>query len=210
MREEDSCDLLRRSQTGDQEALHALLVRHYPALLAFARFRMNPLLRAHASTEDLVQSTCRELLQRAEGFDYRGEEAFRAWLFKALLHKLQNHERHLLAQKRDVRRNKVLSDDSALAAFYSSTLCPEGELLAVERIQALERALDSLPEHYREVISLSRFARLSRAAVAEAMGRSEDSVRSLLTRALVALAGALDAARPDGGAGPQEPRTPRA
>ena len=52
--------------------------------------------------------------------------------------------------------------------------------------------LDALPAHYREVIALSRIARLPRALVALRMQRTEASVRNLLTRALVALAEALD------------------
>ena len=52
----------------------------------------------------------------------------------------------------------------------------------------LEAAFDDLPEHYREVVTLSRIAQLSRAEIARQMGRTEASVRNLLSRALIALA----------------------
>ncbi len=191
-----SGNLLQRSLSGDAVALAALMQRHLPGARAFVRVRMSPLLRAHESGSDLVQSACRELLAKAAGFEYRGEEAFRAWLFTAVLNKLLKQERELRAQKRDARRQVALDAHSGadgLAACYSQVLSPSGALIAEERVRALEVAFDDLPDHYREVISLSRIARLSRAQVAEQMGRSQDSVRNLLPRALVALAEVLKA-----------------
>ncbi len=75
-----------------------------------------------------------------------------------------------------------------LAACYSSVLSPSRQLITEERIRALEAAFDALPDDYREVIALSRIVRLSRAQVAEQMGRTDDSVRNLMPRALAALA----------------------
>jgi RNA polymerase sigma factor (sigma-70 family) len=185
----DSSDLLRRSTAGDRAAFDTLLARHLPGVRAFARLRMSPLLRAHESESDLVQSACRDVLAKAEGFEYRGEAAFRAWLYTAVLHKLRTKERGLRAQKRDARRRAQPGDaGDPLAACYAQVLSPSAAAMAAERVQALERAFDALPEHYREVISLSRIARLDRASVAAQMGRSEDSIRNLLHRALAQLA----------------------
>jgi RNA polymerase sigma-70 factor (ECF subfamily) len=52
-------------------------------------------------------------------------------------------------------------------------------------------ALESLPEHYREVIVLRHLEELPFADVARRMGRSVDSVKHLWTRALASLQGAL-------------------
>ena len=56
----------------------------------------------------------------------------------------------------------------------------------------VERALAELPEHYREVITLSRVVGLSHKEVAESMGRSEGATRVLLHRALGELADVLE------------------
>jgi len=192
MRHEDSGELLRRHGSGDRLALETLLRQHYPSVRAFVRVRMSALLRAHESAEDLVQSACRELLGKLDGFEYQGEEAFRAWLFTGVLHKLRHRERDLRAQKRDARREAREADAASLAECYASALSPSQQMVAEEQVRALEAAFDSLPEHYREVISLSRLARLSRARVAAVMGRTEDAIRNLLPRALVALASALE------------------
>jgi RNA polymerase sigma factor (sigma-70 family) len=171
-----------------------LLVKALPDLRNYVRFNSSPQLRQLDSTTDLVQSACRELLGKIDAFEYRGEEAFRGWLFTAVLHKLLTKERDLRAQKRDARREVDLGGHGStdgLAACYSSVLSPTRQLVAAERVRELEAAFDSLPEHFREVITLSRIAKLSRVQVAEQMGRTEASVRNLLPRALVALAEAL-------------------
>ena len=56
----------------------------------------------------------------------------------------------------------------------------------------LEAAFDQLPEHYREVVTLARVARLTCAQIAATTGRSEDSVRNILARALNKLATQLE------------------
>lgn len=174
--------------------MRALMQHHLPALRAFVRVRMSPLLRAHESGSDLVQSACLELLQRLDAFEFRGEAPFRAWLYQGVLNTLRDKERALKAQKRDARREVAMPDTSSqgdLAACYSSALSPSRQLIGEERIRILEAAFDDLSEDQREVIALSRLARLSHAQIAEQMGRSVDSVRNLLFRALPALAEAL-------------------
>lgn len=187
-------ELLQQSRTGDRAAMMLLVQRYWPALRAFARARMSSELRAHESGSDLVQGAVLALLQRLDGFEYRGEEAFRGWLFGALQNELLHHERDLRAQKRDVRRlaaGQTDGDALTLAQCYSKVLSPSRGLMAQEDVAILESAMDTLPDDYREVIALSRLARLSRAEVARQMGRTEDSVRNLLHRALVALAEAV-------------------
>lgn len=193
----NSGELLNRSQAGEAPALETLLRRHLPGVRAFVRLRMSPLLRAHESGSDLVQSACRELIAKFDHFEYRGEEAFRAWLCTAVLNKLLTKERDLRAQRRDARREVDPGEGGidGLVGCYSEVLSPSRQLIAVEQVRRLEAAFDSLPDHYREVITLSRIARLSRVQVAEHMGRTEDSIRNLLPRALAALAEQLD--RPD-------------
>jgi RNA polymerase sigma-70 factor (ECF subfamily) len=197
---ESSPRLLRASQEGDREALAELLRRHLPGVRAFVRLRMGPLLRARESGSDLVQSVCADLFS-ARGVAFADEPAFRGWLYAAALHKLRNHERHFLAQKRDAGREQPLVTGSGSAAdgdleqCYATVLSPSRVAIARERIARLEQAFDDLPEHYREVVTLARVAGLTYEQIAEATGRTADSVRNVLARALNRLAELLD----DGG-----------
>jgi DNA-directed RNA polymerase specialized sigma24 family protein len=65
-----------------------------------------------------------------------------------------------------------------------------------EDVLRLEAAMERLPEQYREVIGLCRIVGLSREQAGERMGgRAPGAVRSLLSRALVALSHELDRGR---------------
>ena len=188
-------ELVRASRSGDRAALEELLRRYLPGLRAFVRLRMGPALRARESSGDVVQSVCADLLA-AHGLEFDGEAAFRNWLYVAVSNKLRNHDRWFHAAKRDAGR-EVPPDGEDLAACYARALSPSGVLMARERVARLESAFDALPEHYREVVTLARIAGLTYEQVATATGRTPDSVRNILARALNQLASELE--RDEGG-----------
>jgi RNA polymerase sigma-70 factor (ECF subfamily) len=179
--------LLQQARDGDREAMEALLVRWLPRLREFVHERMSPLLRAREASDDVVQSTCRELLGGLDRCEFRGEEAFRGWLFTAVLHKVQKRERDLRAQRRDPRVEQPLAETPTHGQPPAPQPTPSQDAIAHERRARLEAAIAALPEDYREVLALARLAQLPRAEIAARLGRSEASVRSLLTRALQAL-----------------------
>lgn len=169
-----------------------LLVRHLPGLRAFVRLRAGPAVRAREAQSDLVQSTCREVLERIGDFRQGGESGFRHWLYTTALRKiLDKHDFHT-AQKRDVARENAGADvedrpGADLLAVYHRFASPSRNAIAAEELERVEAAFGELPEDYREVVLLSRVVGLSRSEVAQAMGRSEASVRNLLFRALAQL-----------------------
>jgi RNA polymerase sigma-70 factor (ECF subfamily) len=182
---------------SSQEDLEALLERHLPGLRAYVRLRMGPELRAKESVSDLVQSTCREVLQHAGRFRHGGAQGFRNWLFATALRKVGHRVDYYRAGKRDVALERgagaAASGDESLAALYQTLSTPSRRLMARERIEAIEAAFDGLSEPHREVILLARIVGLSHAEVARAMGRSEQATRSLLHRALAEMADRLEA-----------------
>ena len=178
-----TADLLEQSVAGDAEALGVLVERHLPALRVFVRLRTGPLLRERESCSDIVQSVCRELLGDLEHFEYRGEGQFRNWLYAAALNKIRQHDRYFRAEKRDPARLQPLPHgDDSLSAAYASIFSPSQEAMADELRCRIEQAFDELPEHYCEVITLSRVVGLSQAEMAEQLGRSVASVRNLLNQ----------------------------
>lgn len=185
-----SLRLLDRASTGDRAAVEELLVLHLPDVRAFVRLRIDPLLRTRESAEDIVQSVCREVLERASRIEVRSEESFRHWLYGAVLNKVRDKRDFHLAQRRTPSREVPASTD-ALGPRYASLVSPSAEAIAREEIERIETAFDELPEHYREVISLAKIARLRSPEIGKAMRRSEKAVRGLLSRALARLATAL-------------------
>ncbi len=196
--EPDTLALAEAAARGDEAAVGKLLELHLPELRAFVRLRAGALIRARESTSDIVQSVCREVLQNAERFRFPTETAFRQWLFTTALRKLVDRREHWQAAKRDHAREHPLGpepgalSESRLVAAYRRLSSPSGHAMAREEIERLESAFDELPEDYREVITLSRILGLSRAEIAQQMGRTEASVRMLLVRALAQLAAILE------------------
>lgn len=183
--------LASHASQGDSVSLEALLVRYLPRLVAFLRSRIDAQQRLHESVDDLAQSTCRELLAAGPDFQWQGESRFRSWLFTAAWNKVLMRLRAAGAQK----RKHAVADGVDLAAVpdaHAAGNSPSQEAQAHELEADVERALEALPESQREVVALARIAGLPIEEVARVMGRTENAVRTLLSRGLVALAAELD------------------
>jgi RNA polymerase sigma-70 factor (ECF subfamily) len=196
--DEDSAQLAERAARGDRQAVERLIERHLPELRAFVRLRAGEALRQRESASDLVQSTCREVLSHLERFQFPDESAFRRWLFVTAQRKIADRIDHYTAQKRAaVREERLASENGAqddqLATCYRRFSSPSRRALVRDEIERLERAFDELTEEQREVVTLAHVAGLSRAQIAEQLGKSENAVRIVLHRALARLAEIVNA-----------------
>jgi RNA polymerase sigma-70 factor (ECF subfamily) len=203
----DDALLVDAAVAGDASAIEKLLERHLPGLRAYVRLRAGAGLRARESSSDIVQSVCRDVLENMGRFRYPGEAAFRAWLYATAMRKIADRAEYWRAAMRDPGREVRLSpgtstrpsgtDDARLAEVYrASFFSPSQAAMGREALAKLEAAFEKLPEDYREVIVLSRIVGLSRAEIAEKMGRTEASVRNLVSRALAELAEHLEGDAP--------------
>ena len=195
----DSTEALVRAASRDKQALEALLVRHLPQLQGWLRLRMGPILRSRETPEDLVQSVAREALGELSEFQWRGEAAFKHWLYTRAQHKLQDRVKYFGAQKRDPAKEISQPQDSqALLACYGNLCTPSRELAAHEALQRIESAFDELPDDYKEAITLYRLCGLDYPEIATRMSRSEGAVRNLVYRGLSRLALRLGGTASDG------------
>lgn len=179
-----------RASRGDAVSIEAMLTRYVPRLRAFLRAQVDAEQRLQESVSDLVQSTCRELLQAGPDFEWQGEARFRGWLFTAAMNKIRMRLRGQRTQKR--RHDRASADVDGLADPRAVLHSPSHEAIAHEANGALHAALDRLPPDQREVIALARVAGLPIAEVARVMDRTENAVRTLLSRSLVALSAEMD------------------
>lgn len=185
--------LIESARGGDRAALGALLQSNLPGLRAFLRVRSGRLLRAKESVSDLVQSVCRELLQDLPGAEVETEQAFRCWLYTSAHRKILDRRKYWEAEKRDAAREEPAQGapgerERSLLECYATFATPSTHAAASEEIARIEEAFEKLPEEYREVIALARFVGLNHHEIAARMGRSEEAVRQLLTRARARLA----------------------
>jgi DNA-directed RNA polymerase specialized sigma24 family protein len=114
---EDTLSLVSRAREGSSKALEDLLQANLPGLRAFIAKRAGDLVIARDSVTDVVQSTCREVLQALPDHDYENEVHFRHWLYQTALRKIVDRSRYWTAQRRDVAREVPIGDRAVSTRF---------------------------------------------------------------------------------------------
>jgi RNA polymerase sigma-70 factor (ECF subfamily) len=197
-----SDDLLTRAKAGSGESLGRLLQLYANYLKLVVLGQMEHNLRARVSPSDIVQETFYEAHRDFPQFRGASTPEFLAWLRRILVNNLcRVVEQHLLAEKRDVRRE--VSMERLASALEQSTArleailpdpgpSPSGNLQQREAEIALADQLASLPADYREVIVLRHVESLPFEDIGERMGRTSGAVRMLWLRAVKALRARLD------------------
>ena len=183
---DDHESMVSSAASGDEPAIESLLGRHMPALRAYVRLQAGEKIRRNESCSDLAQSVCREVLENIDDFEYQGEAAFKHWLFKRAMHKIQNRARYYDADKRNAARE---ANDESYSRCYQDIVTPSRVAMGREALAGVEEVFEQLSEEHRQVIVLSKIVGLTHAQIGEDMGRSEEASRMLLNRALVRLTG---------------------
>jgi RNA polymerase sigma-70 factor (ECF subfamily) len=179
---------LSEARAGSREALGEALEACRGYLLLIAREELDAELRTKGSASDLVQETFLDAHKDFGHFHGNSEDELRAWLRKLLLNNLANfRRRYQQTDKRKLGREVALPAGSSadrageLAADLSS---PSARAMKAERAEALWRALERLPDDYRQVILLRYEEGQSFEEIARVMQRSENAVRKLWARAV--------------------------
>ena len=179
--------LTEAAARGDAGAVDQLLQAHLPGLRAFVRLRVGPELRARESSSDIVQSVCREVLEHLDRFQHPGEKAFKHWLYTTALRKIASRADYYRAQKREGGREVLSADEEELGRLYRTLGSPSQGAVLREELERLESAFDQLSDEQREVVTLAHLVGLTRAEIAERIGKTEGAVRVILHRALARL-----------------------
>jgi RNA polymerase sigma factor (sigma-70 family) len=127
-------------------------------------------------------------LEGAGRFEYRGEAAFRNWLYQTALRKLVDHLRYHRAQKRDAAAiADPLLNEAECAVLASSFRSPSEDAMVREETAALARGFARLEESDRRIIRLVYIDGLSHAQASEQLACTEVASRKQLSRALARL-----------------------
>ncbi len=186
--------LLEHAKRSGPVALGSLLELYRNYLRILARSQLTPELLPRATPSDVVQDTFLEAYRDFVQFRGNTPAEFLAWLRKILVRNIARLvERHMAAQKRDVRRE--ISLDAIARAFDQST-CRLDQVLGAavpsqgDPSQSTERAamvadhLARLPSQYRDVLVLRHLEELPFEQVAVRMQRTPAAARMLWVRAI--------------------------
>ncbi len=168
--------LVARAQGGDLTAFNALVLRFQDAVYGLS-LRM---LGDPASAEDVAQDAFIRAWQRLETF--RGG-SFRSWLFTIAANRARDELRR--RGRRPALSLDEARDDPDRADIDPPDAGPTAHELVeqAELRRALEAALRTLPDDWREVVVLADIQGLNYAEVATVTGIPVGTVKSRLSRA---------------------------
>lgn len=195
----DIAHSLQAARAGSNDALGEALEACRGYLLMVANRGLDPDLRAKGGASDLVQETFLEAQRDFAQFSGTDDAELRAWLSHLLFNNLANFgRRYRDTNKRQIDLEQPLAADSTAHGpgerLASDTPTPSRQAVSREQAEAIERAIERLPEDYRRVIVLRNQEDRPFDEIARLMERSENAVRKLWFRAIEQLQQELDAA----------------
>jgi RNA polymerase sigma-70 factor (ECF subfamily) len=175
--------LVERVQRGDKRAFDLLVTKYQRKIFRL----LSRLIRDQAEVEDVAQEAFIKAYRALPNF--RGDSAFYTWLYRIAINTAKNH---LVSQGRrapttteaDIEEAETFDDGEHLRDLNT----PDSMLLSKQVGEAVNRAIDQLPEDLRTAIVLREIEGLSYEEIAESMNCPIGTVRSRIFRAREAIA----------------------
>ncbi len=173
--------LVERTVAGDQRAFELLVIKY--------QRRIQRLIGRMVRDVDLVDDIAQETFIRAYRalHQFRGDAQFYTWLYRIAVN---TAKKFLLELKRDptISQAALASHDDDDETFRprnepSTDESPESVLAAKEIAQAVNAALEALPDDLKQAITLREMDGLSYEDIAEVMNCPIGTVRSRIFRA---------------------------
>jgi len=178
--------LVERVQRGDKRAFELLVSKYQRKIFRL----LSRLIRDPAEIEDVAPEAFIKAYRALPNF--RGESAFYTWLYRIAINTAKNH---LVAQGRRAPTTTETEvedaenfDDADQLRDYNT---PDAMLLSRQVGEAVNRAIEKLPEDLRTAVVLRELEGLSYEEIAEAMNCPIGTVRSRIFRAREAIASEL-------------------
>src|ERR671912_1619689 len=175
--------LVERVQRGDKAAFDLLVVKYQRKIFRL----LSRLIRDTAEIEDVEQEAFVKAYRALPNF--RGDSAFYTWLYRIAINTAKNYlvsqgRRAPTSTQSDVEDAETFDDGDHLRDLNT----PDSMLVTKQVGEAVNRAIDQLPEDLRTAIVLRELEGLSYEEIAESMQCPIGTVRSRIFRAREAIA----------------------
>jgi RNA polymerase sigma-70 factor (ECF subfamily) len=198
----DVGDLMRRTQSGDQQALAELFTRCRERLWQMVRLRLDRRLQGRLDPEDVLQEVYLDYARRLPEYAANPALPFYLWLRGLTGQRLIDlHRQHLGAKMRDAGQEVSLyrgalppaSSGSLAAQLLGHLTSPSQAAIRAETQLRVQEALNGMDPMDREVLTLRHFEMLTYEETAQVLGIKKSAASQRYVRALKRLKAALSA-----------------
>jgi len=172
-----AANIIKRAKAGDLASIGRLYETHQPAVFRYLYYRVGD----RQTAEDLTSEVFLHMVRSLAGYKDRGI-SFRAWLFKIAWNLAVDYFRKTSASPQLELSENLPTNEAEPGAAAERRLT----------VEVLRWALSKLSAEQRDVVVLRFVADLPIAEVARALNRSEDAVKGLQRRGLMALRAILE------------------
>jgi len=165
-------DLIRRAQDGESIVVSEIYDRYQESIFRYLYYRVGD----QQTAEDLTSEVFLRMIEKISYYQDQ-RSSFRAWLFQIARNLSIDHYRKLKSQ------NSIELEDDYPGREKEPLELIDRELTSEKLCQALVE----LPENQRDVIVMRFVVGMPIGEVAEILHKTEDSIKGLQRRALLAL-----------------------
>jgi len=172
MTDKAAADIIQSAKRGDLASVSALYEGYHASVFRYLYYRVGD----RQTADDLTSEVFLRMIKSLAGYKEQGV-SFQAWLFQIARNLAVDHFRQASASR------QVPLPESLPARGAEPSVAAEHNLTS----ESLRRALSKLDADQRDVIVLRFVVNLPIAEVAQALHRSEDAIKGLQRRGLIAL-----------------------
>ena len=166
---------------GDEDALVFLVRKHTSSIYNFVA----QIVGKGQNAEDITQEVFIKMWQAFKRFD--NSKKFKTWLFRIAKNTAIDYLRKRKMITIDLNVNNEEDEEVPIETLIDPVALPFESLVLQEQAEAVQKAVEKLPEIYHAVLNLYYQEQLSLPEIAEIFDESIDTVKSRHRRALLKL-----------------------
>lgn len=168
-------EVVAQVRTGNAALFEILMRRHNQRVYRAAR----AILGNDTEAEDVMQEAYVRAFTHLDQFENRAK--FSTWLTKIAVHEALTRVRK--SKRWESLESEADTDVRVRPEPMSNVRNPEEQMFGAQMKTLLETSLDALPDRYRTVFVLREIEEMNTAETAEALGITEEAVKTRLHRA---------------------------
>ncbi|GIP25610.1 RNA polymerase sigma factor RpoE [Paenibacillus sp. J23TS9] len=166
--------MIREIKEGNIELFSELMRRYQRKILAFV-YHMLKSSHMELMAEDLCSETFYKAFRSLHSFR-EVDASFSTWLYTIA-------RNTVLSELRKQRGAHIPLEESGITPVAPAEIAPEQAILRNEKVELVREAINNLPEKQRSALILREYDQLDYQEIADILGQSVSSVKSLLFRA---------------------------